>query len=205
MKKFFLPALVMVFLFGLIAVGVLVYKKSGNRRFAAEKGEEIKIKNEKLKIKDGKAGEGSDVPEWVGKYILTPGPVKNTVRSGKQLTSVNGRFKSLEPVPNSKDKYLVLSGVPENFSKLRVIYTPKPSEGIKRTTQVNLIVPKKDATTILETIRQIGTVDTLSNDELNLALRPGILVKAMFYQGDSGPIKDETGTYYVIAITTLEK
>ena len=205
MKKFLLPALVMVFLVSVFLVGVFLYKNSGNRRFAAEKGEEIKVKSEKLKVKNEGEKVSDNLPEWVGEYILTPGPVKRTIKDGRRLSSVNGRFQELEPVPNSSDRYLILSGVPDNFRRLRLIYIPKPEEGVLETTQINIITPKKETSSIFESVRQAGTVDKLSEDEVNLLLRPNVPVKAMFYQGNEGPVRDKDGTYYVIAVTTLEK
>lgn len=197
MKRFILPVLVMVFLVSVFLVGVFIYKNSEDKRLAAEKGEEIKIKNEELKIKDEK-----EVDTKLANYLLTPGPVKRRYGSKEVVTSVNGRFIKLEDIPNSKDKYLLLDGVESKYSKLRIVGEKRPEEGLDYVTQLSVIgAGSPKGKSISSRLREVGYFDSLSEDEINFILRPNVWLKAILYLRNQAPVTDDQGHYYVLAVS----
>ncbi len=197
MKKFLLLALVMVFLVSASLVGVFLYKNSGDRRFAAEKGEKIEVGSEKIEDKGGKG-----VDTKLANYLLTPGPVKRRYGSKEVVTSVNGRFIKLEDIPNSKDKYLLLDGVESKYSKLRIVGEKRPEEGLDYVTQLSVIgAGSPKGKSISSRLREVGYFDSLSEDEINFILRPNVWLKAILYLRNQAPVTDDQGHYYVLAVS----
>ena len=201
MKKFILPALVMVFLVGLIALGAFVYKTSGNRRFAAEKGEEIKINNKKLKIKNEKSKNRNIA--GIENYN-TPGIVS---RNGRIL-SINGVFQRWQDIPNSKDKYIVIDASSDQpIPKLRVVLSKH--DDVKRVTQLSYLRLQNNINNVHDALVLVGSLDKVSEDELNLLIRPGVWLSVLpYYEKKDGQVKLKTcgdNCYYVRAITTQER
>jgi len=144
-------------------------------------------------------------PEWVARYILTPGPVRREVNGQQVITSVNGRFVRFEEIEGSTDKYLVLEAE-SDMPRLRVIFARNPEVGINYTTRLSIIRPSKNQTSIVEAVREVGNLDELPEETLNLVVRPGIWLKAILYMGDNHEMKqDGSGAYYVREITTKEQ
>ena len=198
----------MVFLVSISLVGVFLYKNSGNKRLVAEKGEEIKVKSEKLtrqqSLRSSLGGQENEkeVDTKLANYLLTPGPVKRRYGSKEVVTSVNGRFIKLEDIPNSKDKYLLLDGVESKYSKLRIVGEKRPEEGLNYVTQLSVIgAGSPKGKSISSRLREVGYFDSLSEDEINFILRPNVWLKAILYLRNQAPITDDQGHYYVLAVS----
>ena len=188
----------MVFLVGLIALGAFVYKTSGNRRFAAEKGEEIKIKNEELKIKDEK-----EVDTKLANYLLTPGPVKKNLNGKEIITSVNGRFVRFEEIAGSEDKYLVLDGPETPYNKLRVVAKPDKTQSRPYPTQVNVLLAQKTGS-ISSRLKSVGDFGKLGDDWVSFYFTPNVWLKGILYRDGAQVVSDGNGVYVLRAINVSE-
>ena len=201
MKRFILPGLALVVVFSLVLAGWFFFGKE--RRVSlgpTSGGQEMKdVAQTGTKVKQ------EEEPEWVARYILTPGPVRREVNGQQVITSVNGRFVRFEEIEGSTDKYLVLEAE-SDMPRLRVIFARNPEVGINYTTRLSIIRPSKNQTSIVEAVREVGNLDELPEETLNLVVRPGIWLKAILYMGDNHEMKqDGSGAYYVREITTKEQ
>lgn len=201
MKRYILPALVVIFLVSASLVGVFLYKNSSNRRFAAEKGEEIKIDNEKLKIENEKS-ENRNIA-GIENYN-TPGIVS---RNGRIL-SINGVFQRWQDIPNSKDKYIVIdASSDQSIPKLRVVFFKH--NDVRRVTQLSYLRLQNNVNNVHDALVLVGSLDKISEDELNLLIRPGVWLSVLpYYEKKDGQVKLKTcgdNCYYVRAITTQER
>ena len=197
MKKFLLPALVMVFLVSVFLVGVFLYKNSQSRRFAAEKGEEIKVNSEKLKVK---SEEESEKRTFLKSYVNAG----VTTHNGS-IVSVNGPFVGFEPISSSDDVYLKLKLPDKNAPRLRVVYKPDKNRGVAKVTEVSIVRPDNKAQGLAEALRLVGDINKISKDELDFLFRPNIWVSAILYLDEKGNnLKDASGAYYVRAVTVKE-
>ena len=178
-------------------MGVFVYRNSQNKRFAAEKGEKIEVKSEKLKVK---SGEEKEKRTFLKSYV-NPGV---TTHNGS-IVSVNGPFVGFEPIPDSNDVYLKLELPDKNIPKLHVVFKPDESQGVMKVTEVSIIRPDKKAQGLVEALRLVGDINKISKDELDFLFRPNIWVSAILYLDEKGGnLKDPSGAYYVRALTIKE-
>ena len=195
----------MVFLVSVFLVGVFLYKNSQSRRFAAEKGEEIEVRSEKLKVENEKK-EG-ELKKKLGSYAQE-GVVKKKANGKEQVVAVGGRFVRLEPVPDSKDKYLILAAEDKKVPKLRLVFTPRPQEGIRFSTEISVIGQTQKLDSVQQALRLIGELDKLDQTTVDFLFRPDVWMTALpYYQNNQpGPVKkDINGAYYVRALTVVEK
>jgi hypothetical protein len=201
MKRFILPGLAIVVVFSLVLAGWFFFGKERRVSLGPDSAGQ-KMKDE---AQTGTKVKQEEEPEWVARYILTPGPVKREVNGQQVITSVNGRFVRFEEIEGSADKYLVLEAE-SDIPRLRVIFSKDPERGIEYTTQLNIMRPTKNQVSIVGAMKELGNVDIISTDTLSLVLRPGIWVKAILYRSKDGmPKQDKDGAYYVSAITTKEQ
>ena len=197
MKRFILPVLVIVFLVSVSLVGVFLYKNSQSRRFAAEKGEKIEVRREKI---EDKSGEASEKRAFLKSYVNAG----VTTHNGS-IVSVNGPFVGFEPISNSDDVYLKLKLPDKNIPRLRVVYKPDKDRGVRKVTEVSIIRPDKKAQGLAEALRLVGDINKISKDELDFLFRPNIWVSAILYLDKNGfNLEDESGAYYVRALTVKE-
>ena len=200
MKKFILPVLVIVFLVSAFLVGVFLYKNSGNRRFVAEKGEEIEVRSEKMEDRSRKEKDvGSDVPEWVKRY-LKPGVQYRGDRREKKAFLINGTFEEFQEIAGSKDKYLVLKAKGHEIPLLRVVFQPNKEKGIVIPTEVNLL--HSQAESLVAGVQPyVKDISQLNEQELQGLFLRGVWLSVIPYKRGGEIIKDERGAYYVISIT----
>ena len=206
MKKFLLFVLVMVFLVSAFLVGVFLYKNGGDRRFAAEKGEEIKINNEKLTRQQSLHSSlgGQEIKDdKIKEYLLTSGPVKKNLNGQAVVTSVNGRFVRFEDIAESEDKYLVLDGVETPYNKLRVVAKPDKTKNRPYPTQVNVLLSRKTGS-INSRLRQVGDFGDLRADWISFYFTSGVWLKGILYKNDTESVLDENGVYVLRAINVSE-
>ena len=201
MKRFILPALVIVVIFSLVLAGWFFFGKERRVSLGPTSGGQ-EMKDE---AQTGTKVKREEEPEWVARYILTPGPVRREVNGQQVITSVNGRFVRFEEIEGSADKYLVLEAE-SDIPRLRVIFSKDPERGIEYTTQLSIMRPTKNQTSIVEAIREIGNLNELPEETINLVVRPGIWLKAILHIDDNHEAKrDKSGAYYVREITTKEQ
>jgi hypothetical protein len=201
MKRFILPGLALVVVFSLVLAGWFFFGKERRVSLGPTSGGQ-EMKDE---AQTGTKVKQEEEPEWVARYILTPGPVRREVNGQQVITSVNGRFVRFEEIEGSTDKYLVLEAE-SDMPRLRVIFARNPEVGINYTTRLSIIRPSKNQTSIVEAVREVGNLDELPEETLNLVVRPGIWLKAILYMGDNHEMKqDGSGAYYVREITTKEQ
>ena len=209
MKKFLLPALVVIFLVSAFLVGVFLYKNSQSRRFAAEKGEEIEVKSEKLtrqqSLRSSLGGQENEkeVDTKLANYLLTPGPVKKNLNGKEVVTSVNGRFVRFEKITGSEDKYLVLDGPEAPYNKLRVVAKPDKTRNRPYPTQVNVLLAQKTGS-VSSRLKSVGDFGKLGDDWMSFYFTPGVWLKGILYRNGAQTVFDENGVYVLRAINVSE-
>ena len=197
MKKFLLPVLVIVFLVSVSLAGVFLYKNSGKRRFAAEKGEKIEVGSRKI---EDKSGEEKEKRTFLKSYVNAG----VTTHNGS-IVSVNGPFVGFEPISSSDDVYLKLKLPDKNAPRLRVVYKLDKDRGVTKVTEVSIVRPDNKAQGLAKALRLVGDINKISKDELDFLFRPNIWVSAILYLDEKGNnLKDASGAYYVRALTVKE-
>ena len=139
-------------------------------------------------------------PEWIKRY-LTPGVITKNIWGETQISSVNGYFVRLESA-GDKDQYLVLRTEDKELPKLHLVFSPKKEKGLFYPTQVNILTPglAEDPGRALRSLT--SDINQLNPEFKKMIFTDGSWLSALVYVDQTGQAqKDETGAYYVRAIT----